>query len=382
LFDGLRGLAVLAIFSFHAAEFTHHLGVGVPGRAAEAAGGQAVITFFVISGFLLYRPFVASRAQERRAPSSVKYGRRRALRILPGYWAILTLLALFPGIVGVFTADWWRYYGYLQLYAKRTLAGGIPVAWTLCIEVTFYIALPIWAWTMRRHTGRRVLRGELIALAALATGGAIVQLLAARQQIGYVIGISLLGQCTWLAIGMALAVASATTAPPRGIGRALAAVGSRSGLCWIGSALAFVVLVILVPKGGLFGLITAVEARQSGWRTVVKIAAEGACVVLFVLPAVFGSVKQGLPRRLLAWRPVVWLGVISYSFYLLHLTIIEFLALGHSPTNFSTPGLGLETHQGTLRSITLVVLSLSLTVLLASASYRFIELPFLRRKER
>ena len=48
--------------------------------------------------------------------------------------------------------------------------------------------------------------------------------------------------------------------------------------------------------------------------------------------------------------------------------------------SFSLSGVGLETHQGTLRDITLFVASLALTVLLASASYRFVELPFLRRK--
>lgn len=380
MFDGLRGVAIVAVFTYHAAEFSYWLGAGVLGRAAQAAGPQAVVTFFVISGFLLYRPFVAARVEGRRAPSSVKYGRRRALRILPGYWTILTLLAVFPGIVGVFTSDWWRYYGYLQLYSAHTRSGGIQVAWTLCIEVMFYILLPVWAWAVRRLDDRRMLRSELIPLIVVAAGGAVMQLLAARRQVGYALGASLASQCTWIAIGMGLAALSAV--PLRGrLARALEALGDRSGLCWIGSLLAFAVLVVLVPKGGLFGLITTLVTRQSGWRTLAKIVASAVCVTLLVLPAIFGGDRRGLPRRLLAWRPVIWLGVISYSFYLLHLTIIEFIALDRSPT-FSARGIGLELKKGVGRQLVMYALSFGVTLLLASVSYRFVELPFLRRKER
>jgi peptidoglycan/LPS O-acetylase OafA/YrhL len=118
LFDGLRGIAVLGILSFHCAEFSGRIGIGPLGRASEVAGGEAVVVFFVISGFLLYRPYALARATGRRRTPVLRYARRRALRILPAYWIVLTILAVFPAVTGVFTGHWWRYYGYTQAYFR------------------------------------------------------------------------------------------------------------------------------------------------------------------------------------------------------------------------------------------------------------------------
>ena len=79
--DGLRALAVLAVILYHA---------GVPGFHGGYVG---VDVFFVISGFLLFRPFVA-RQLEAKPPLRVRtYLRRRVLRVIPGYWFALTAFA-------------------------------------------------------------------------------------------------------------------------------------------------------------------------------------------------------------------------------------------------------------------------------------------------
>ena len=176
---------MFGILAFHVFELTGRLGFGITGRFAEVAGFQAVIAFFVISGFLLYRPYVAARARAGPVPRTGRYARRRALRILPAYWIALTLLAIYPGLQGVFSGDWWRYYGYLQLYSSRTELQGIPVAWSLCVEVTFYITLPLWAIAIRRLRGdppaARALYAEVLPLGLLVLGGFLVQVLAARR---------------------------------------------------------------------------------------------------------------------------------------------------------------------------------------------------------
>ena len=136
LFDSLRGLAVLAVVTYHVFVFTTALDRRGIADAVAVAGGQGPLLFFAISGFLLYRPWVAARADGRAPPRTGRYARRRALRILPAYWFALTALAVFPGIAGVFTGDWWRYYFFLQLYDPDTVVLGIPVTWTLCVEVT------------------------------------------------------------------------------------------------------------------------------------------------------------------------------------------------------------------------------------------------------
>lgn len=380
LFDGLRGIAVLGILAFHVFETTARLGFGVPGKAAEVLGTQAVIVFFAISGFLLYRPYAAARAHGRAPPRTSRYARRRALRILPAYWTVLTILGIFPGIVGVLSGDWWRYYGYLQLYSGRTLNGGIPVAWTLCVEVTFYLLLPVWAGFVRRIRRGGLLAGELAPLAAVAAAGVVIQLAAARGHIGHLVGVSLAGQITWITIGMGLAVVSVAAehgAVPPGWIRLVA---ERAGACWTVSLLAFAGLVALVPPGGLFGLIAAVQTPQPLARSVAKIALEALMAATLLLPAIFGEAGRGMPRRLLALAPVVWLGVISYSFYLWHYTVIQFIGLDHVPSSFSATGLGLLDHLHFARTGVLYVVSLVATGALASASYQLIELPFLRRK--
>jgi peptidoglycan/LPS O-acetylase OafA/YrhL len=366
---------------FHDAELTGRLGFGAGGRAAEVLGSVVPTLFFVISGFLLYRPFVAARAEDRAGPAGRRYLRRRALRILPGYWVALTLLGIYPALHGVFTSDWWRYYGYLQLYSARTLGGGIAVAWTLGVEVTFYLALPIWAWGVRRlGRGSRPLPwSEALPLLLMAAAGVGVQLAAARQLVGYSVGISLAGQCTWLCLGMGLAVAS-VVAPDRSR-RAVALASRWPWLPWGLAVAAFAALMAIVPAGGLLGLIGEVHARQPIGTTLARIALQAIAVCGLVLPAIFGRPEEGRVRRLLGARPLVALGVISYSFYLYHLTVSELIARGRQAGSFSSPGLDLLGHVHFMPTLILYVVTLSATLVVATVSYRVIELPFLRRKE-
>jgi peptidoglycan/LPS O-acetylase OafA/YrhL len=384
LFDGLRGIAVLAILAFHTAEYSPRLGFGPLGRLAEVAGGEAVIVFFVISGFLLYRPYVSAHTTGRPRPATARYARRRALRILPAYWTALTVLAIFPGIIGVFSGHWWRYYGYLQLYRTHD-SGGIAVAWTLCVEVTYYVALPLWALLIRRLAAARSAAGvwgaEVWPLGLVVAGGLFVQTIVARRALPYVLGVSLVGQSAWLAVGMLLAVASVAHQHNPDALSGLRRVAARPLLCWAAGLVLCAGLIALVPKGGLFGLIAGVEFPQSAPRTVAKLVLEGLLALAFVLPAVFGPREQGLPRRILAWPPVVGLGVISYSFYLYHLTIVQLLAVADGPRPFSAAGVNVLAHIHVARTVVLYMLSLLVTAVVASISYRLIELPFLRRKE-
>ncbi len=377
-------MAVLGILIFHSSELTGRVGLGVTGRAAETMGILGPPLFFVISGFLLYRPFVWARAGGRQVPSIARYARRRVLRIVPAYWTVLTLLAIFPGLPGVFSGDWWRYYGYLQIYSTRTVGGGIAVAWTLCVEITFYIAVPFWALAVRRIPARGgtpgLLGAELTPLVLTALGGVAVQIAAARQLVSYPVGISILGQCTWLCAGMALAVLSVAAQSERGRLEWLRRAGNRGSLCWLIAIGAFAGIAALVPGGGIFGLIGLAHDRQPVGSVLLRISLEVVAALFLVAPAAFGTGRD-LPRRILAWRGLVWLGVISYSFYLWHLTVVEFIARRSFPQGFSARGLNLAAHVHSAVTAILLAAALIVTAVLATVSYNLVELPFLRRKE-
>jgi peptidoglycan/LPS O-acetylase OafA/YrhL len=382
LFDSLRAIAVLGVVAFHVFAITGALERPVVGDAAALLGSQGPILFFVISGFLLYRPFVASRATGAPPPSTPRYARRRVLRIVPAYWLALTALAVFPGIVGAFGGEWWRYYLFLQVYWTDSAGRGIPVAWTLCVEVTFYLLLPFWAMALRRVRSRPWLRVELVALAALAVCGVAVQVAAARNAIPDLVATTFLGECVWLALGMALAVVS--VAAERGERDALAvrAVVEHPGLCWLGAGAAFAALAALVRPGGLFGIVQALATPQPIAKTLGAIALGVVLNTLLVIPAVFGERAGGIPRRVLAAAPLAWLGLVSYGVYLWHLTVAEVLGLSADPQHFSASGLGLAAKIDHLATPILFVVVLAVTAAIAAVSYYVVELPFLRRKER
>ena len=94
--DGLRALAFLTVFGYH---------FGLPLRPILEWGGLGyrivpnldlgVEIFFVLSGFLIFRPFAAANLRDRARPAAHDYAIRRVLRIYPAYWVIFfALLAL------------------------------------------------------------------------------------------------------------------------------------------------------------------------------------------------------------------------------------------------------------------------------------------------
>ena len=223
----------------------------------------------------------------------------------------------------------------------------------------------------------------MVALGLVAAGGVVIQVAASRQAVSDLVASSLAGQCTWLALGMALAVASVAVEYGDGRSRTVRFVTEHPGLCWIGAAAAFAGLTALLHNpGGLLGIIVALQTEQPIPKTLAGIALTAVESTLLVLPAVFGERSGGFPRRVLAWAPLAWLGLISYSAYLWHLTVAQFLILPADPGHFSASGLGLARRIPVADTPILILMTLAVTCAVAAASYYFVELPFLRRKER
>ena len=104
--DPLRGLATLGIVAVHAGSAAlNATGAGVRyagegGRieaygevagSLQVSGAFGVWVFFVLSGYLIGRPFVRSAIEGGPRPSIAQFARKRTLRILPAYWTVLTL---------------------------------------------------------------------------------------------------------------------------------------------------------------------------------------------------------------------------------------------------------------------------------------------------
>ncbi len=357
LMDSLRAVAALGVLVAHVTIFTgnaQRLSWGVlPGNL-----DVGVSVFFVLSGFLLYRPFCAAGLDGRRAPRVRAYVRRRILRIVPAYWLALTVLAIYPGVPGVFSADWWRYYGFLQFYSYRTSIRGLGVAWTLCVEVAFYVALPVYAAMVARLTARldraaRV-RAQLGLLAVLSVGSIVLRV----TDQGVVMQNSLLTHFYWFALGMALAIGSAALHGRTQQPRAVRMVIARPGLCWLAAGAVFLAMC---------GILTSApqhlyySVAQAFWQYLLS----GLIAALLVVPAVFGHDAGGWPRRVLAGRTLARLGLISYGIYLWHATIAIWF-ISHDIQTW----------------LPVLIGDFVVTIAVASASYSFVERPILRFKDR
>ena len=251
-FDGYRAIAAASIVVFHVAFFT-----GITFRHPFAGLFFArldvgVSLFFVISGFLLYRPFVAAHLAGRAAPGTFAFLGRRVLRIVPAYWVTLFLLVYVFGVVRIASVgDAVVYFCFLQIYDNRHLGGGINQAWSLCTEISFYLALPLYAWAVRRSARRRqpAIVAEVVGVFALYAGGLVVRALIAYN------GYTKTGDCRldWLpatmdlfALGMGLAVASAWHEQGGGMPRILALLGRHPWLSWAGAGIAYTVVSTVV----------------------------------------------------------------------------------------------------------------------------------------
>jgi peptidoglycan/LPS O-acetylase OafA/YrhL len=308
----------------------HHVGFAtgrnfrdglVPHVLARMDSGVAI--FFLISGFLLYRPFVVARLADRPPAAPRPYFRRRFLRIFPAYWAALIGISLFfgffvnQGIVGV--KGWLIHLLLLQIYDPVRFFHGISQSWTLAVEVSFYVFLPIYAWAMRRigsaGTVRAKVRLELAGLVVLLAISIGFKAFVFWGPSSYV---SKLGEY-WLpanldlfSMGMVLAVASAWIATRPETPALAARVGRIGGWWWLISVVAFWVVSTQL------GLTGDINIRIVGMTAFAKQYLYGAMAFFLLLPAVFGADRGGITRTFLRFAPVAWLGLISYGIYLWH----------------------------------------------------------------
>ena len=335
--EGLRALAATSVLAYHSWANSSPSGRPVSlgpfnGYVSDLAFG--VTLFFTLSGFLLYRPFARSVLSGEPLPRIGGYLRNRALRILPAYWVILLIAAVGLQTVLVRTGTHLRPHAmhgeklirtatFTQNYTPSTLGSGIGPAWSLAVEAVFYLVLPLLALFAMLVAGRdaSVTRRWIAALAppfALLAFGLSGKAAAAFLVPGphnawnndwhSVIELSFWGQADLFAFGMGLAA----------VYSAVAAGGIALPRLW--RPLAWLVVI----GGYVLVRVAAHPDEQLSYspsNTVMAVV----CTALLGLVVLQTAERrsQTLMLRILELRPVIWVGVVSYSVFLWHGPIIR-----------------------------------------------------------
>jgi peptidoglycan/LPS O-acetylase OafA/YrhL len=307
---GLRAIAALLVVGTHAAFATGALTHGYLG-AIYARLEIGVSIFFALSGFLLFRPWVAAAASASQPPSVARYTRHRFRRIMPAY--LVAVLATFA-IYTVFTpgpnpGQTWlgllRYLTLTQIYTDNFLFTylhtGLSQMWSLAVEVSFYAALPVLAFLLLRRSALwrpAVTLTRLAALAAVTPAWLIV--VNTTHLLPSAAGMWLPAHLASFTGGMALAV--------------LGVVGTRWKACATLPLAAALFLAVASPIGGV------IVGTDPAWVPVTK-----ECLYAAIAMLVVGTIVLGSPNRytrFLSSPPLVWLGEISYEIFLLHVVVM------------------------------------------------------------
>jgi peptidoglycan/LPS O-acetylase OafA/YrhL len=362
--DPLRALAALMIVVVHAWIQIAFFRRGEPALFGSAgdnllvAFAWGVSVFFVLSGYLIARPFVRAIVEGEPLPRVRNYLVNRALRILPAYWVVLTAMLLIYDAHGSSAQGVVATYLFGQELFYVPARGLLLQTWSLSVEAGFYLAVPLAALALVRATRGLDRRGRLAAVGVTLAGVALASL-AVRRWIPDSIGpfeklfLSLPALLFAFVPGIALA------ALELGGARERARVARSAGIPLALAVLALACFAGLVATGGN-------PATDRGLS--VSLLAAGGAGFLVAAPLVLQW--SGLP----AWRaldnaPLHWIGKRSYSLFLIHLPVLNALL----------PRV-LDVASGRAAFALLLAAGLALSMLLAHVSYELVEKPFLRRR--
>jgi peptidoglycan/LPS O-acetylase OafA/YrhL len=342
-----------------------------------SGGAIGVPIFFTLSGLLLYRPWVALLLDGRRAVRARAYLWRRALRILPAYWAVTVYVMLV--VLTAHAGDPWTWLKLLTLtytYDPHpwwlTYLGppGLGQMWSLTVEVAWYAALPLTAAVLGRYARRREPHGPDVGrrarrlLAGIAVYGAlsfVFTIFVFTPRYAPQLGVWLPRYFGWFAIGMALSVVSvwARTGSATAI-RFCRTVAESWGTCWATAAVLY--CIAASPLTGPSDLGTL----DTTWTSEFRILLYGLVAAFFVAPVALSPADAPAMRSILGNRAMRFLGRISYGVFLwqVAVSIGWFDLTGHVAFTGSF-----------LAEFPVIA---ALTILVAAVSYHVIERPALR----
>lgn len=341
--DGIRTVAVMIVFFSHAG-------------LKFVPGGFGVTVFFFLSGYLITT--ILRREHDRTSRIDFKkFYMRRMLRIWPPFYLVLLMAVAISFAAGVysdfvglhleaFLTQFFHISNYHNIqYGNQYMALGTEVYWSLAVEEHFYLVFPL------LYVGLRRLK------------------LTPSQQASAFLGICLLVlllRCL-LVFGMGAVYE-----------RVFFATETRIDSILFGCVLAVVcnpaveqdwqvpdrlLKYVLLPLG-LVLLLVSLVVRTDSFRDTIRYTIQGIALFPIFISAIRYS-NWGL-FRILNWNWVRFVGVLSYSFYLIHFVVIKALQA-------TIPELGM---------LGIGVLSMVLSIGLSYAVYLLAEVPAAKLKQR
>ena len=111
---------------------------------------------------------------EPPGPRAAPFWGRRFLRIYPAYWVAITVAAYGIAIIKISNFQiFFTTYLLLQNYRAGLTLSGLGVEWTLVIEVSFYLALPLIAWVLRSMNSATASRQAKLAVQLVGLAGSM-----------------------------------------------------------------------------------------------------------------------------------------------------------------------------------------------------------------
>ena len=327
--DGLRALAAIAVIF-------HHVGVDSGATFRQpmthflARADIGVSIFFVLSGFLLYRPFVSRLLSGKAAPNTGEFWLKRFVRLYPAYWVALAFMLMAHGIAVKGFTGLLFCISLTHNYHPRRAISGITQTWSLTTEIAFYAVLPFFhRATVRSKRERSVNQRAVVALVGLCILYAVSVFFRGIvgvfhphiEQVSYA---WFPARADTFALGMALAVGEAWGAYNPVVARLTLSV-SRRVWGWYGGA-----LVLFWFMATQLDLATGLNSAGPK-REAIRQLLYGLIAFAVVLPMAWKGGLPSLVGRLLDSRIARYLGVVSYGIYLWHQWVLHIVRLifGH-----------------------------------------------------
>ncbi|HYX68501.1 MAG TPA: acyltransferase [Terriglobales bacterium] len=356
--DAIRIFLFFGVWAYHVvprqeAFYTaHHLPASLASAVASVvtAGMCSLDVFFILSAFLITELLLRERELRGRVDLKAFYV-RRLLRIWPLYFFVIAL----TGLLSLFDrtqAVSWAYIASFLLFAGNWMMAvrGAPAAvaiiplWSVSFEEQFYLLWPL----VLRRASRRTVAGIAIAMLAVASVTRLILLL--RHTAGDPIWYNTFARLDSIACGILLALAFH--------GRALFRPGLRTrlGLVLVGAG-------AWLAVGRWCGLLDGVPTLTGGLIGYPLMSLGGVAIFL----AILGAAQDGM--AFMKHPALVYFGKLSYGLYLYHMLSLHLA------------GYVIDRHMPMGQTLVSVI-GLLLTLLLAAISFKWLETPFLRLKQR